>query len=259
MESAGSRRSERMTTLSVIMPARDEQACIATTVGHLSAELRRNLVPHEILVVDDGSTDQTWQVLTELESHLPALRALQNPGPYGFGQAVRFGLDHMAGDAAVIMMADESDDCRDVVRYWGKLNEGFDCVFGSRFIKGGSATGYPLLKYVLNRLANHLISLFFGLAFDDTTNAFKGYHKRVLDGCRPFRASQFDLSVELPLKAFLRGYSWTVVPVAFTDRRAGTPKFSVRRMAMPYLSTLLTLWLEHACQRVSSTRPASRP
>ncbi len=256
MESAGSRRSERLTTLSVIMPARDEQACIATTVGHLSAELWRNQVPHEILVVDDGSTDQTWRVLTELESHLPALRALQNPGPYGFGQAVRFGLDQMTGDAAVIMMADESDDCRDVVRYWGKLNEGFDCVFGSRFIKGGKAIDYPWPKYFLNRLANHGIKLLFGLPFNDTTNAFKAYRKRAVDGCRPLRSTHFDLTVELALKAILRGYSWTAVPVTWETRRAGVSKFKRHTMGMRYLLTVFSVWLEARRRRVAPPRPA---
>ena len=60
----------------------------------------------------------------------------------------------MSGDAVVIMMADESDDCRDVVRYWQELNKGYDCVFGSRFIKGGGAIDYPWVKMVINRLAN---------------------------------------------------------------------------------------------------------
>ena len=129
---------ERLQKLSVVIPARDEEGCIASTVEHLHLELSLKNVPHEIIVVDDGSTDSTWSILQDLASRLnSSLRPLQNPPPHGFGRAIVHGLDAMSGDAAVIMMADESDDCRDVVRYWDKLNEGYDGVFGSRFAKGG--------------------------------------------------------------------------------------------------------------------------
>ena len=104
---------------------------------HLHVELSLRNVPHEIIVVDDGSSDRTWEVLSELAVRVSELRAIQNNFESGFGRAVIRGLDEMRGDAVVIMMADESDDCRDVVRYWEKLNEGYDCVFGSRFMKGG--------------------------------------------------------------------------------------------------------------------------
>ncbi len=127
----------KLTLLSVVIPARDEEGCIASTVEHLHVELRLHDVPHEIVVVDDGSKDRTWAILQELQTRLPALHAVQNPGPHGFGRAITYGFAQARGDAMVVMMADESDDCRDVVRYWQKLNEGYDAVFGSRFIKGG--------------------------------------------------------------------------------------------------------------------------
>ena len=129
--------------LSVVIPARDEEGCIGSTVEHLHLELRLHHVPHEIVVVDDGSTDRTWDLLTQLKTRLPELIPVKNEEQHGFGRAILCGLDHMNGDAVVIMMADESDDCRDVVRYWEELNEGWDCVFGSRFMKGGGVIDYP--------------------------------------------------------------------------------------------------------------------
>src|SRR5947208_6566051 len=96
--------------LSIVIPARDEEGCIASTVEHLYIELRLRDVPHEIVVVDDGSTDHTWEILQALQSRVPTLAPVQNPGPPGFGRAIVRGLVAMKGDAVVIMMADESDD-----------------------------------------------------------------------------------------------------------------------------------------------------
>src|SRR5687768_16442035 len=198
--------------LSVVMPARNEEGCIAATVEHLHLELQLHHVAHEIIVVDDGSTDTTWNVLQRIAATMPELRPLRNEGLHGFGRAVVHGLDRLRGDAVVVMMADESDDCRDVVRYWQELNKGWGCVFGSRFLPGGGTIDYPWFKLVLNRIVNFLIRILFGISLNDTTNAFKAYRKTVIDGCRPLIAPHFNLTVEIPLKAIVRGYSWSVIP-----------------------------------------------
>ena len=172
--------------LSIVIPARNEAGCIASTVQHLHLELELQNVPHEIIVVDDGSEDETWAILQELASRLSELHPIKNSGLHGFGRAIVVGFDGMSGDAAVVMMADESDDCRDVVRYWQCLNAGVDCVFGSRFLKGGGVIDYPPLKLRINRIANFFIRSAFRVKLNDTTNAFKAYRRTVLDGCRPF-------------------------------------------------------------------------
>jgi dolichol-phosphate mannosyltransferase len=233
-----------LSLLSVVIPARNEQGCIASTVEHLHVELRLHNVPHEIVVVDDRSSDETWQILTELHGKLPELRPVQNTSQHGYGRAVARGLDEMKGDAAVIMMADESDDCRDVVRYWQKLNEGYECVFGSRFMKGGGVIDYPRVKLILNRVANFFLKILFNIRLNDTTNAFKAYRKTVIDGCRPLIAPHFNLTVELPLKAIVRGYSWTTIPITWRNRRTGTPKLKIKEMGSRYLFICFYVWLE---------------
>jgi len=234
----------RLELLSVVIPARDEESCIASTVEHLHVELRLHNVPHEIIVVDDGSRDHTWQILEELTLRIPSLVPTQNPGPHGFGRAIILGLNQMQGDAVVIMMADESDDVRDVVSYWNRLNEGVECVFGSRFLKGGGVIDYPRFKLVLNRMANHFLRILFRIRLNDTTNAFKAYRKIVIDGCRPLISPHFNLTVELPLKAIVRGYSWTTMPITWRNRRSGVPKLKIREMGSRYLFICLYVWLE---------------
>lgn len=226
------------------MPARNEEGCLASTVEHLHVELRLHHIPHEIVVVDDGSTDRTWTLLEELKEKIPTLVPVRNTGPHGYGLAVIGGLNAMKGDAVVIMMADESDDCRDVVRYWQKLNEGYDCVFGSRFIKGGGTVDYPRFKWVLNRLANSFLRMMFRHGLNDTTNAFKAYRKDVIEGCRPLIAPHFNLTVELPLKAIVRGYSWAVIPITWRNRRTGEAKLKIKEMGSRYLFICLYIWLE---------------
>jgi dolichol-phosphate mannosyltransferase len=230
--------------LSVVIPARDEQASVGPMVEHLHIELGLRAVPHEIIVVDDGSTDGTWEVLQRLEPRIPGLRPVRNDGRHGFGRAVTLGIDSASGDAVVIMMADESDDCRDAVRYWEKLNEGYDAVFGSRFIPGGGVLDYPVPKYVLNRVFNHLLRMLFGFAFNDTTNAFKAYRMTTLQGLRPFLSPHFNLTVELPLKAIVRGYSWTVIPITWRNRRSGVAKLKLKEMGTRYIFIVMYVWLE---------------
>lgn len=249
--------------LSVVIPARDEEGCIASTVEHLHLELHLHDVPHEIVVVDDGSSDRTWDILEQLKLRRPNLAPTQNTGSHGFGRAVIWGLNQAQGDAVVIMMADESDDVRDVVRYWNVLNEGYDCVFGTRFMPGGGVVDYPRLKLFLNRIANKFLQLFFQLEHNDITNAFKAYRKTTIDGCRPLLAPHFNLTVEIPLKAVVRGYTWKSLPITWRNRRSGSAKLKIKEMGSRYLLTCLYIWLEKYLSRrdyrVSQPRTSKEP
>ncbi|MBF0431380.1 MAG: glycosyltransferase family 2 protein [Fibrobacteria bacterium] len=230
--------------LSVILPARDEEGCIESTVEHLHIELNLKLVPHEIIVVDDGSSDNTWNILERMQTKMSELKPVKNKGLNGFGRALICGIEHAKGDAIVFMMADESDDCRDVVRYWELLKEGYDCVFGSRFLRGGGVIDYPWFKLKINRLANLFIRLLFHIECNDITNAFKAYRTTAINGCRPFLSQHFNITVELPLKTIIRGYSWKVIPITWRNRRSGEAKLKIKEMGSRYLFIVLYAYLE---------------
>jgi len=169
---------------------------------------------------------------------------VKNPGPYGFGRAIIHGLEGIRGDGVVIMMADASDLPADAVRYWRLLCEGRECVFGSRFLRKGDVADYPRLKLFVNRLANLFIRVMFAIPLNDTTNAFKAYRRGVIEGCRPFLAPHFNLTVELPLKAIVRGYTWTVIPISWRNRKRGAAKLKIKEMGSRYFFICMYVWLE---------------
>ena len=233
-----------LTLFSVVVPARDEEASLPPTLRALHAEFVRENIPHEIVVVDDGSRDGTWAVLQSLQAEIPTLAPVRSPGPHGFGCAIVRGFDAVRGDAVVVMMADASDAPADAVRYWRALNAGYEAAFGSRFIKGGRVHDYPRVKLFVNRLANLFIKVLFNLRLNDTTNAFKAYRRTVIEGCRPYLASHFNLTVEIPLKAIVRGYTWTVVPISWENRKHGVAKLKIKEMGSRYFFICMYVWLE---------------
>jgi dolichol-phosphate mannosyltransferase len=241
--------------LSVVIPAHNEAEGIADTVTALAVTLTAERIPHEILVVDDASTDATVAVVGEVSTRYPSVRCIRSHLPPGFGHAVRAGLDHYTGDAVAIFMADQSDAPSDLVRYHRVLMEGFDCAFGSRFVKGGRARGYPLPKLAINRIVNLAIRLMFRHGYNDTTNAFKAYRREVIDNARPLLSNHFNLTVEIPLKAITRGHSFEVVPISWSNRRSGVSKLRLNEMGSRYMFIVLYVFFEHHLSRGDYRRP----
>lgn len=230
--------------LSILLPARNERDAIAATVDALEHRLTGAAIPHEILAIDDHSTDGTAAVLASLSQRIPSFRWIANEGPPGYGYTLRAGLDAYTGDAVCIVMADASDDPDDVIAYYRKLEEGYECVFGSRFIHGARVTNYPWLKLTLNRAANVSIALLFGSRYTDWTNAFKAFRREVIDGLHPILACHFNLTVELPLKAVARGYSYAVVPIKWYGRTTGVSKLRLKEMGSRYVFVVLYVLIE---------------
>jgi len=230
--------------LSVVIPARNEAQNITSTLAALGTRLDDADLQCELIVVDDGSSDETAAVVAERAGVDSRVRLVQNPGPHGFGWAVRKGIEAVSGEAVVICMADGSDDPDDVVRYYHVLRDEAECAFGSRFVSGASVSDYPRFKLVFNRVANIFIKLLFGLGYNDVTNAFKGYRTYVLHGCQPLLSPHFNLTVELPLKAIVRGYTFKVLPISWRSRRHGVSALHLEEQGSRYLFIVLNVWLE---------------
>jgi dolichol-phosphate mannosyltransferase len=226
--------------LSVLIPAQNEAGSIKETLEQLRGVLEREEIDHELLVVDDSSTDSTFDVAVGLSRTNGRIRAIRSQYPRGFGFAVRAGLERFEGDAVAIVMADGSDSPDDLVAYHRMLEEGYDCAFGSRFVRGAVVSDYPKLKLTLNRLANLFIRLLFRHGYNDTTNAFKAYRREVIDTVQPLLSNHFNLTVELPLKAIVRGHSYAVVPISWTNRTSGTSKLKIQEMGAATSSSSCT-------------------
>lgn len=238
--------SKKDLLFSVIIPARNEAENLRGTIAKIVETMDGGRVPFEVLVVDDHSADSTKEELTAIGKKDDRIRCVSNDYPPGFGFAVRKGLDAYKGDAVVIMMADNSDEPTDLLKYYRKLQDGYDCVFGTRFARRTKVTDYPRHKLIFNRFGNWLIQLLFWLPYNDVTNAFKCYRRQAIDGIRPFVSCHFNLTVEMPLKAIVRGYTWCVVRTNWYGREKGTSKWKIKELGSRYMFIILYVWLEKA-------------
>lgn len=231
--------------LSIVIPAYNEEESIAETIDQIEEAFSKVAIEHEIFIVNDNSKDNTLEVLAQLAQKYPSLKYETNHGPNGFGYAVRYGLERFSGDCVAVMMADLSDSPYDLIRYYTTMVEGnYDCVFGSRFMKGGKVIDYPFVKKIINRVANFIIKTTMRIKYNDTTNAFKLYKKEVIEGVKPILSPHFNLTIELPLKAIIRGYSYTVVPNSWTNRKYGVSKLKIKEMGSRYFFILVYCFVE---------------
>ena len=235
--------------LSVVIPAHNEEGSIRETVNTVRETLAAEEIDYEIVVVDDASHDRTAAIVGEIAEQDLGVRCVRSPYRNGFGFAVRAGLEVFEGDAVAIMMADGSDSPTDLVAYFRLLQAGYDCAFGSRFMPGAKVYDYPRYKLVLNRVVNLGIRLLFGHGYNDTTNAFKAYRREVIDNIQPLLSHHFNLTVEIPLKAIVRGHSYAITPISWTNRTSGESKLRLKEMGSRYLFIVLYVFFEHHLSR----------
>lgn len=230
--------------LSIVIPVHNEQECIEFVTKGLIKELELHHIVYEVILVNDNSTDSSPHILNKLSMAYSGIKVIRSSLPKGFGGAIKAGLDNVSGGIVIIFMGDGSDDAEDVVRYYDKILEGYDCVFGSRFMKESKVTGYPGIKLILNRIGNKLIQLLFLIKYNDVSNAFKAYRIEAIRAIQPLISQYFNITVEIPLKVITRGFSYAVVPINWNGRGSGVSKYHIRELSRKYFFSILFVWLE---------------
>ena len=231
-------------SVNIIVPLKNEEKGIKNLVESLMPIVSKINKKINISLIDDHSIDQTWNIIKKYENQIDCLTGYQNTNPSGFGNALKFGIEKNIDDALIIFMGDCSDDPNDIVQYIKYLDEGYDCVFGSRFINGSSLKDYPFLKFIINRLANNFVKILFWIKYNDITNAFKAYKKETLNSCQPIISQHFNINAELALKSIVRGFKYKVIPISWSNRKKGVSKFNIKEMRNRYLFTIFYVFLE---------------
>jgi len=224
--------------LCIIIPAKNEELALTETIENLHQKLIR-VVPFSILVVNDHSNDGTLELLKNLALSYSSLKHVSNKFDAGVGNAIRFGLSKWQGDIVALCMADGSDAQEDILLSYKKIkDEGYDCVFGSRFIKGGNVKKYPIIKLILNRIFNSWVRIISGYKYNDFTNIFKVYHRRSIEAISPLNSTGFSIGLEMSLKAYKRRLNIAVIPISWVQRKVGVSKLKLSKNFILYMSTL---------------------
>lgn len=230
--------------LSIVIPAYNEEKNIGNTLQELQKILQKEEVPYEIIAVNDNSRDKTPDVIKSFMEKDERIKTVNRTPPGGFGRAIRSGLEVVTGEVVIIYMADMSDDPKDLIKYYRKIQEGYDCVFGTRFSKHSEVVQYPIIKLIVNRIVNKMVQIMFWTKYNDLTNAFKAYRTHVIKECGPFEASHFNITIEMSLSALIRKYAITQIPINWYGRTWGASNLHLGQMGRRYLSILLKLYSE---------------
>jgi dolichol-phosphate mannosyltransferase len=229
-------------SLSVIIPCYNEEGIIKETANHISKSI--NKIEHEIIIIDDFSTDNTKKVLIEISKSIPNIKIIQNEKK-GLGPAINLGITTSSKKYVCIFMADMSDDVKDLINYYNIIKEkDLDAIMGSRFLKESTVLDYPFGKLILNRIFNLLVRFLFLSRYNDYTNAFKIYKKESLLKLKPFVSENFNIFLEIPLKIISRKCKFIIIPINWYNRKIGKSKFKIKELGSKYLFTLLYCWLE---------------
>lgn len=222
--------------LSVIVPAYNEEDNIIDVINKIEEALE---IPHELVVVNDHSIDTTAQLVTGFARQYNNIRLVENKLSRGFANALKTGFSSVATDIAVPVMADLCDDLSTLKKMFEKINQGYDVVCGSRYIKGGSRQGGSRLKGFFSCFVGRSLKILLGLPTHDIANAFKMYRKGVIESI-DIQSQGFEISMEIPLKAYFLGFRITELPTVWKERTKGKSSFRMFKLFPDYFK--LYIW-----------------
>lgn len=220
--------------LQIIVPVYNEGENIAETLGEIESKIT---TPHSILIVYDFDEDNTIPVVNEIVGRRNMENIFLVKNCYGMGvlNAIRTGFDSAQEGVVLVVMADSSDDLSAVDGMFEKVNQGYDIVCGSRYMKGGRQVGGPIIKGLLSRIAGRSLHFMTGIPTHDISNSFKMYRKSVLDDIEIESSGGFEIGMEVVVKAFSRGHRITEVPTVWRSRTAGRSRFKLLKWLPNYM------------------------
>lgn len=222
--------------LSVVVPAYNEQDNIKEVIDKIERSLD---IEHELIVVNDHSTDATAEIVNKLSRQYNNVRLVENKLKQGFANAIKTGLSNVATELSIPVMGDLCDDLLTIKKMLQKINEGYDIVCGCRYIKGGARLGGSQLKGFFSYFVGWSLYYLLGFPTRDIANAFKMYRKTVIDSM-DIKSEGFEVSMEIPLKAYYLGFKITEVPTVWKERTKGKSSFQMMKLFPSYLK--LYIW-----------------
>jgi len=223
-------------SLTIIIPAHNEQEILESTILNILKNLK--LKDYTILICNDHSTDGTLTIAKMLSKKYRKVKYLSNLNKPGFGNVLMIGFLSSKSELVIPMMADLCDDPKTIPLMIQKINQGYDIICGSRYIKGGKKIQENVLKDFFSRIIGTLCHILIGINTLDITNAFKMYKKEIFKNIQ-IENKDFSISMEIPLKAYFKGYKISEVPTTWTTRKLGKSKFAVSKMGPSYFKLFI--------------------
>lgn len=239
--------------VSFIIPFHNEEENCRPMVERVVEYSQKTKLNFEIISVDDRSSDKTGEILQELskkhKSVSPIFRKCDKEEKGNtMGKALVEGTKKANGNIIIWTMGDLADDCETYGKIIKEIENGYDVVFGSRYMPGGSRGNLDKLKAFLSSWGTKLAVILFGVPVHDVTNAFRGFKKNVFEHIK-LRSPGFSISPEFAIKAHLAGYKLGEVPTVYTNRMEGVSNFKLLRMIKSYLFLYAVLFVRHIILR----------
>ena len=221
-------------SVNIVIPVYNEGENITNILSDIEAKISTE---HHIFIVYDFDEDNTIPAVRKYIDRKSNVSVSLVKNKYGTGvlNAIKTGFGCANDGVILVTMADLSDDLGKVDEMFKKINEGYDIVCGSRYIKGGGQIGGSWFKKFLSRVAGVSLHYLTGIPTHDITNSFKMYTKKVLNEITIESNGGFELGMEIVLKAFAKNYKITEVPSIWCDRSAGKSRFRLWKWLPKYL------------------------
>lgn len=222
--------------ISVVIPMCNEAENVPTTLSRIKAVMEETGRSYEIIPVNDGSTDATLAILEEIGRKDPHVKVVSYPNNIGRGKALRAGFAKARGEIVASIDADLSYDPEyilDFVRVFAH-EEDVDVVLASPYMRGGKTKGVPLLRLLVSRAGNMILSFSLPGKFKTVTCLFRAYRKKVLESLE-LESTGKEIHLEILSKVLALGFRVKEVPATLKGRKKGKSKFRFRGTAISHL------------------------